>query len=171
MAKKNTGYIKVSRDLLHSSIWDTDERLTIREIWLDLNLRASYSEQKKVNGNHQFTLHRGQIYASLRQFGYWWNMDKDTARQKLKLLQEMGLIWLDTKSHKQTLVTLVKYGLEQDKNGLSFDSTSDSSSDDTSDDVSDVTSDAMPDIYKNGKECIKNEERMKKKEPSAFVDY
>lgn len=164
---KNTGYIKVSRDILHSDVWESDERFDLRSIFIDLTIRANHSEQKKIQGNHSYTLKRGQLTGSLRQFGEWWNLDKDTAKKKLMLLQELGLIYYDSQTLPQTLITLVNYCSEQSKNGLCADSTSDTVSDETSDSMSDSTSDETSDYYKNDKECNKNVKRMNKKEPTA----
>lgn len=153
---KNTGFIKVSRDILHSAVWESGERFDLRSIWLDLTIRANHSDQYKIQGNHSYVLKRGQLTGSLRQFGEWWNIDKDTARKKLLLLQEMGLILYDSQTLPQTLITLANYSLEQSKNGLGTDSTSDTVSDGESDNYSDTVSDETSEHYKNDKECNKN---------------
>ena len=167
--KKNTGYIKLSRDILHHTVWENDERFDLRSIWLDLNIRANHSDQEKVQGNHTYTLKRGQLTGSLNQFAEWWHMNKDTARRKLLLLQQLGLIYYDSRTLPQTLITLVPYGFEQDTNGVGCDTISDTISDDTSDAISDSTSDATSEHYKNDKECNKNDIRMKKKRPSVDI--
>lgn len=171
MAKKNSGYIKISRDILHSPIWEASDRFDIRSIWIDLNLRANHTDQTKTQGNQSYILKRGQVTGSLTQFGEWWHMDKDTARRKLLLLQSMGLIYYDSRTLNQTLVTLVKYSIEQGASGLGCDTISDAISDATSDEYADTISDATSEHYKNDKECNKNDKRMNKEKPAAFEDF
>lgn len=168
MKPKKNGYIKVSRSFLHSDIYQTESCFNLKEVYLDLNLRALYADRQKYYRNKLYPYRRGQVEGSLRQFADWWNMNKDTAERRLKNLEENGYIFIDEVGGR-TVITLRHYCTEQDFEGLGSDTNTDSNSDSNSDSDTDNNTDSNSDNYKKVKESTKKDSKNKRK-PSADFD-
>lgn len=170
MAKKKIGYIKVSREFLHHPYYSNGEPFTLKEVFLDLNLRAYYQDTTKMVKQHSRTYKRGQVQGTTEQMSEWWHMSRATVNRRLKALQEDGLIYVDSSS-VNTVVTLVKYGLEQDFNGVG-DTTADTTADTTNDTTTDTTSDTTADThYKKSEEDIYKFQKTQNKNPSGGESF
>lgn len=170
MAKKKTGFIKVSRDFLHSPLYTNGTPFNLKEVWLDLNLRAFYQDTQKTYKNKLHTYLRGQVEGSYRQFAEWWCMSKDTVKNRLEELEEAGYIHIIS-SKGPTVINLPNYGAEQDFSGLGVDTDSYANQDTDSDKVSDTDSDKDSDNYKKGKENNKKSSKNQKEKPAAHLDF
>ena len=170
MKKKKSGFIKISHDFVDHPLYSGSDAFNLKEVYLDLNLRAFYQDTSKVYRNKLRTYHRGQVEGSIRQFADWWHMTKDTAMRRLRTLQENGLIFIET-SNEQTVVTLRNYCTEQDFDGIGCDTNQDTNKDTNQDTHKDTDKDTNSDNLKKTKEVIKNSEKNQKNKPSADFGF
>lgn len=170
MKKNKQGFIKISRGFLDDPIYNGNEAFSLKEVYIDLTLRAFYQETSKVYKNKMRTYQRGQVEGSTRQFAEWWNMSRETVSRRLKVLQENGYIFVES-SKVQTVVTLRKYCTEQDFEGMGCDT--DKTTDKATDKATGQTTDQATDKanYKKDKEVIKKSIKNQKKEPSADFGF
>ena len=76
------GYIKIFRDIREHWIWEDPVKL---RCWLDMLLTVN-SKPGKVNvGMNLYECGRGQAIRSLSTWAAQWGVNKDTARNFLKL--------------------------------------------------------------------------------------
>lgn len=159
MAKKSTGYIKVSRSFFDSPLVE-DKAYSNMEMWLDLNIMANHSDQKKTCGNKVYTLKRGQLTCSQNQLADRWHCSRERVRRKLKLFEDLGLITIDCNQLPYTLLTLINYGVEQNGNGVG--ETSNETDNETTNETAretahETTSETANEAhYKNDKNVYKN---------------
>lgn len=167
---KNKGFIKISRNFMDDPLYTNGCAFSLKEVLIDLTLRAFYEDTTKTYRNKMRTYKKGQVEGSIRQFAEWWSMNKDTVNRRLKLLQEYGYIYVE-KSHDQTVVTLVKYGAEQEFLGLGCDTNTDTNTDTDKDADKDTNKDTDTDNFKKNKEIIKKSLRNQKEKPSGHSDF
>ena len=170
MKKKKQGYIKICHGFLDHPLYVGEQAFNLKEVYLDLNLRAFYQDTTKVYKNRVRTYQRGQVEGSTRQFAEWWNMSRDTVQKRLKALQEIGLIYVES-TKVQTVITLRNYCTEQDSFGIGTDteSTTDSTTESTTRYATGQATDQSN--LKKDKEVIKNSEKNQKNKPSADLDF
>ena len=166
MKKIKQGFIKISRGFLDDPIYHDGAAFSLKEVYIDLTLRAFYQETTKAFKSRMRTYQRGQVEGSIRQFAEWWHMSCDTVSRRLKVLQENGYIYIES-SKVQTVITLRKYCMEQDFEGIGSYTDKDTDKDTNQYTDKDTHKDTDKDNYKNNKEVIKKSERNQKKEPSA----
>lgn len=93
------GYIKIFRDIREHWIWEDPVKL---RCWLDMLLTVN-SKPGKVNvGMNLYECGRGQAIRSLSTWAAQWGVNKDTARNFLKLLEKDGMISIDALSTPHT---------------------------------------------------------------------
>ena len=108
MKNKKVGFIKLSRSFLEHPLYFGEEAFNLKEVYLDLNLRALHKEKTKVFRNKLRTYQRGQVEGSIRQFAEWWHMSVNTARRRLKELEQYGFIYVES-TNVNTVITLRNY--------------------------------------------------------------
>ena len=171
MAKKKTnGYIKISRDFMHHPLYTNGMAFTLKEVLIDLNLRAFYQDTQKTYKNTLNTYLRGQVEGSYRQFAEWWCMSKDTVDNRLNALEEGGYIYR-TSLQGRTVINLLNYCAEQDNSGLGSDTNQDTNQDTDKDRGSDTKRDTDSDNYKKDKEINKKSLKNQKEKRSARSDF
>lgn len=170
---KNNAYIKISRNILDSAIWNCNDKFTARDAWIDLILLANFVDKERMDKKTFYVLRRGQLTTSLRQLSERWHWNKDTVRKYLKNLEQAGQIYLDTKTHNFTLITIVNYDKYQDKLSTVVDKNSDMKSDAKSDTISNSKSDSKSQHHNKGNNKGNNKSNIKKEnnKPSAFEDF
>ena len=170
MKKQKIGYIKVSRYFLEHPLYSGSDAFSLKDVYLDLNIRAYHKEKTKMYKNKLRTYQRGQVEGSIRQFAEWWHMGVNTARRRLEELQRHGLIYVES-TNVNTVVTLRNYCIEQDSEGLGWNT--DGYTDGYANEYTGGYADGYTDEHnlKNDKECIKNDIKNEKKEPSADFGF
>lgn len=135
---KNTGWIKLNRNLAEHWLWQDAERL---KWWLDLLMMASWNDRKVLHDTHLVTLRRGQMIASAASLAKRWNRSRPTVMAYLNMLEHENMISRKL-LYRQTLVlTICNYDDYQ-----SLDESSLDTMEHTTDDVMDNTmNDAMND--------------------------
>ena len=168
MAKKYYGFIKVSHKFLDHPLYKGDGPFNLKEVLLDLTLRAFYQDTTKTFRSNIRTYQRGQVEGSTRQFCEWWNMSRGTVNRRLKVLQENGFIYVES-SKMQTVITLVNFKAEQDFEGLgsTTNRTTDSTTDRTIDSTTNSTTDST-NLKKDKESIYKFKKKSKKINPSDF---
>lgn len=170
MAKKKTGFVKISRDFLHHPYYSNGEPFTLKEVLIDLTIRAYFQDTMKLVKAHSRVYKRGQVQGTTGQMSEWWHMSRATVYRRLERLQEDGFIYVES-SGVNTVVTLVKYGLEQDFNGLG-DTTADTTGETTDDTTYDTTSDTTADThYKKSEEDIYKFKKTQNRNPSGEESF
>ena len=99
------GWIKLHRQIIDHWIYKDPVKF---RWWIDILLTVNH-ERSKVNiGFELFDCNRGQSVMSLLSWANRWNVNKDTARNFLKLLEKDNMIILENLS-KTTRLTVCKY--------------------------------------------------------------
>ena len=170
MAKKKIGFIKISREFLHHPYYSDGTPFTLKEVLLDLNLRAYYQDTTKLVKAHSRTYKRGQVQGTIAQMCEWWHMGRGTVYRRLETLQRDGFIYVESSS-VNTVVTLIKYGFEQDFEGVggTTDGTTDRTTDETTSGTTDGTTDGTH--YKKSEEDIYKFKRTQNKNPSGEESF
>ena len=100
------GWIKINRKIVEHWLWQDAERL---KWWLDLLFMASWEEKKVSHDAHLFTLHRGQMIASISFLSDRWKKSNPTIIKYLKLLENEGMIKRDTLYRQTPIITICNY--------------------------------------------------------------
>lgn len=100
------GWIKISRRISDHWLWDDAERL---QWWLDLLLMASWQDTEAYDDTHHFTLHRGQLIASVSYLSNRWRRSAPTILKFLRLLEDDKMITRETIFRKTAIITIVNY--------------------------------------------------------------
>jgi len=107
------GWIKVDRDLLNHWIWN-DEPFSKGQAWIDLIMLADHKDHKNPYKNQIVTYKRGSVHMSISLLAKRWGWSRDKARRFLNLLEQDGMVLINATIHR-TIITIVKYGVYQDK--------------------------------------------------------
>lgn len=142
------GWIKISRNITSHWLWQDAERL---KWWLDLLFMAAWEDRESMHDTHKFTLHRGQMIASVAFLAKRWDISNPTCLKFLQLLTESGMIKRE-KLHRQTSVlTICNYEMFQSqevrKEAKTLDSIIGSNSDETLDSIVDSISNCTSNSY------------------------
>lgn len=100
------GWIKINRKIVEHWLWQDAERL---KWWLDLLFMASWEDKKVSHDTHLFTLHRGQLIASISFLSDRWGKSNPTIIKYLKMLENDGMIKRETLYRYSTVITICKY--------------------------------------------------------------
>ena len=92
------GWIKISRRISDHWLW-----------WLDLLLMASWQDTEAYDDTHHFTLHRGQLIASVSYLSNRWRRSAPTILKFLRLLEDDKMITRETVFRKTAIITIVNY--------------------------------------------------------------
>jgi len=111
----DAGWVQIHRSLLHHALW-TGERYTRGQAWVDLILRASYTDHLALQGGRSISVRRGQVLTSQVALAHHWCWNRETVRTFLRLLNSANMIAIETSKATDTgytLITLCNYGLYQ----------------------------------------------------------
>ena len=108
------GWIKTYRQIQDCWIWKVDEPFDRRSAWLDLLLSANHKDVKLLFNGNLIDVKRGQLITSVRNLANKWQWSKDRVLKFLRVLENDTMIERDSDNHR-TLITIVNYGIYQDK--------------------------------------------------------
>lgn len=107
------GYIKLERKLFESSLW-TSEPFTRGQAWVDLIAMANFADRDRFYKGTVQHVERGQVVTSTRTLAERWGWSKKKVSGFLRALERAQMVTRDGTT-KWTTLTLVNYGLYQDK--------------------------------------------------------
>ena len=114
---QNKGYILLHRSLQDCWIWFDDPKFTKGQAWVDLLMMVNHAD-KRLQFNGEFiTVEEGQVITSIRSLAERWGWSKDSVKRFLNLLERDMMITQNCDTHR-TLVTIVNYGIYQDRRTL-----------------------------------------------------
>ena len=97
------GYISLHRQIKNNWVWDNPKYL---KAWLDMLLRANYSDVKKPYKDTVVTIQRGEFPTSYRSLAVDWGMSKNTVIKFINRLKTDTMI--DTHTDFGFLVVKIK---------------------------------------------------------------
>ena len=163
------GWFLIHRKMQNNWIWKDKEPFDKRSAWIDLISMAYHSEQKVISNGTLLTIQRGQFPTSVRFLAERWKWSKDRVYRFLKLLEQDGMI-VKQSDTERTLITLVNYGIYQDKQDTNKSSVKDTHKDadkDTERTGSSQGSSHEQIIINNSEECL-NEKRKEMMRERSF---
>lgn len=104
------GYIKLSRKLFNSDMWETPRTFSSCEAWIDLIQSARFEATPLTAsiGGREITYGRGQYPASIRFLATRWKWSEKQVRSFIERLKKQGRITTECKQG-MNIVTLCKY--------------------------------------------------------------
>lgn len=159
--KKET-WIKVFRGIEDSWLWK-EKPFSRGQAWIDLLILAKFKDEKFFDRRGNIVDgKRGYIYRSIRSLAERWGWSRCKASKFLDLLQSEDMIKIEKKqASEKTAIFIVNYDKYQRKRS------SEKASEKPVGGQSKASEKPVGDIYKNDKECIKNEKERKEK-PAAL---
>jgi hypothetical protein len=106
------GWIKLHRKIKDHWLYKESKKFTKFEAWIDLLLEANHKDNKFLLGSELVEVKRGQTITSIRKLCERWGWSNTKVTQYLNLLQNDGMIWVESDS-KKTVITIVNYELYQ----------------------------------------------------------
>ena len=134
--KKNSGWIKLYRQLQQNPIWQSSEPFNRRDAWIDLLLLANHEERAIIVNGKKKIINEGQHWTSYRALAQRWHWSYEKVRRYFALLDELDMAHV-TVTPNGSLVTLVNYSFFQGGRVTKRDT--DDRTDDGADDRADVT--------------------------------
>lgn len=143
----DNGWIKISRNITEHWLWDDGEKL---KWWLDLLLMAQWEDKKVMYDSHLYTLHRGQMIASISFLTERWKRNRKVIISFLKTLEDESMITRKVMDRQTPLLTICNY----DKYQLRVDTQGDKQGDTLRDTQGDKQGDTIKEYkeYKEDKE-------------------
>lgn len=108
------GYIKVYRDIRDHWIWQHGTKYSPLHAWLDLIMMMNHEDGKVLFDGKMVDVERGSRITSLRALSQRWNWSIHKVSDFLNTLESEGMI-SQKRDTKKTLITLINYGLYQNK--------------------------------------------------------
>ena len=149
--KKDKGWIKLHRQIVDSTIWQSKDPFDDRSAWIDLLLMANHESRVMQIPNKQFiTIQAGQLHTSMQHLADRWHWSRNRVIRYFKRLSEQGMCTTKCTPYGTT-VTIVKWGFFQ------IGRTANGATDDTTDGATDGATDGTQTIIskelynKNGK--------------------
>ena len=106
------GYIKLQRDLKDHWIWESDERFTKRDAFVDIIFRCNHRCVRVPIGGKLTLVKRGQFISSNLKLGEAWKWDEKTVRRFMLLLQQECMVSFFP-TNKYTLYEVTNYAEHQ----------------------------------------------------------
>ena len=102
------GWIKLHRKILDNDLWVTDNHLA-KVIFIDCVLKANHKARfVPIKGSFGIHIKRGEFITSLRKMANYYNSTTKTIKKILVLLQKMGILETQGKTH-YTLIIVRNY--------------------------------------------------------------
>lgn len=108
---ENSSWIKLSRKILTDPFWIAG-KYSKGQAWVDLLLRANFTNQEVIVGNKIVKIERGQLLTSQLKLSQLWSWDVKTVRAYLNLSKKDGRLDYKTDrdlQHGYTLITIRNY--------------------------------------------------------------
>ena len=150
MANKKLGFVKLYRSLTEHWLWDSTEPFDDRSAWIDLIMMVNHEDKPLKIGKNIITIHAGQTWTSYVKLSNRWKWSKDRVFRYTKMLKKAGMIQIDA-TPNGTLLTLVNYGVFQNRSNTDKDTNKDTNKDDSKETNKDATKSQTRNI-KNDKE-------------------
>lgn len=112
MAETYKGWIKLYRQIKESAVWSDPIRL---KAWIDILVSANTKDKEWFAGGRLVQIKRGQYVTSNRKLQEAWGCSQRTVSRILQQLEDLNMIKVETPAKRYTLVTVVNYGVFQDK--------------------------------------------------------
>lgn len=106
------GWVKIHRKIMKSTIWSDPLRL---KAWLHCILAANHEDKEFFFGGNIVKVKKGQFITSNRKLQEEWGCSTNTVKKILNQLMELGMIKYSTETRRYTVVTLINYGVYQDR--------------------------------------------------------
>jgi uncharacterized phage protein (TIGR02220 family) len=107
------GWVKIHRAIKDDWIWQ-DKPFSRGQAWIDLILMANYNENKSFIDGKLINVERGQLITSTRKLSEKWSWSRTKIIYFLTLLESDKKIIVKSDT-KKTAITIINYGLYQDK--------------------------------------------------------
>lgn len=134
MYENNKGWVKIHRSITDTEIWDSDEPFDKRSAWVQLIMMANTERKKFVTSRGEtIIVNRGQLFTSVRSLSNLFHWSKGKVERYTKMLENLKMVTLK-RTKNGTLVTIVNYGLYQDRWDTNGDTNRDTN-EDTSEDT------------------------------------
>lgn len=108
------GWIKIDRQITDNWVWTVDA-FSRGQAWIDLIMRATHEDSTIPFNNHPLQLKRGQLVTSIRKLSKEWQWSKDKVLSFLRDLESENMILRDTQTVHATVLTIVNYGVFQNR--------------------------------------------------------
>jgi len=91
---KDTGWIKLERVVLDTLIWDNDQPFDDRSAYIDLRLRANYTDRdfRAKKSRDVIHIHENELMTSLGHLAERWHWSKNKVIRYLKMLEDGGFV-------------------------------------------------------------------------------
>lgn len=107
MQNKNEGWVSIHRKIRKHPLW-THDRFSMGQAWVDLILRANYSERGMVYNSEIINVKTGHFLTSKVKLAEDWKWDRKTVTRFLKMLERNDMIRI-TSSNNGTWIFIVNY--------------------------------------------------------------
>lgn len=107
MHDRNEGWVSIHRKIRKHPLWMHD-RFSMGQAWVDLILRANYSEKEMVYNSEIITVKAGHFLTSKLKLAEEWRWDRKTVTRFLKMLEKNDMIHI-TSCNNGTWIYIVNY--------------------------------------------------------------
>lgn len=107
MSGKTNGWILLHRSILDNWVW-SEKPFSFGQAWVDLILRTNHEDRKMYTGSTLVTIHRGQMWTSIRHLANRWGWKPEKVISFLRTLEQDKMI-VRKPTPKGTLLTIEKY--------------------------------------------------------------
>lgn len=112
--KGKSGWITLSRDILESDIWNSDEPFNQRSAWIDLIFMVNWEDKTLITRHNTIVkVARGSTFTSIPHLASRWRWSLNRVRRYLKLLSDLEMITYSGTADG-TMISLVNYRKYQD---------------------------------------------------------
>ncbi len=138
---KNSGWIKLHRQIIDNWIWEDAEKL---KAWLDILMMVNHEDKTTLIGGKLVTIHRGEKLTSTLKLAARWGWGRARVRTFLELLERDGMCTTDRTANGTTIkvsnyAEYQGFQIQQKPTNDTTDSTTDSTTDRTTDSTTDRT--------------------------------
>lgn len=110
---KNSGWIKLYRQIWNHWLWEERRKFSEFEAWVDMLMMANHNDKEIILGKEKVKVCRGQIVTSEIKLMERWHWSKTKLRTFIAKLQKDLIIDRKT-DRKKTTINIVNYGIYQD---------------------------------------------------------
>lgn len=150
------GWIKVYRDLEDHWLWE-DKPFSRGQAFINLLMMVNHQDNKILFNGDLIEVKRGQRITSLRKLSEEWGWSTKKTKKFLELLEKDNMVTVES-DNKKTLITIVNYGVYQDKgNTEETQRKQEGNSEETERKFKRKTKEKQKKTNKNDKELINND--------------
>ena len=108
----DAGWVKIHRKIMNSSVWSDPLRL---KAWLHCVLSANHEDNEIFRNGNVVKVKKGQFITSNRRLQEEWGCSTNTVKKILNQFTELDMIRYSTETRRYTVITLINYGVYQDR--------------------------------------------------------